>query len=67
MAEKALNINPISVVDGEKVTISDCGKALYEIDRELAKLSIQQREIERRKEALLTQGLIINELVRRIA
>jgi len=53
--------------NGEKVTISDCGKALDEIKREIDRLSLQQREIERRKEALLTQGLIINELVRRIA
>lgn len=53
--------------NGEKVTISDCGKALDEIDRELVTLSLQLKEINRKREALRTQALIINELVRRIA
>ena len=54
-------------INGEKVTISDCGKALDEIDREMTKLHLQLKEIERKREALRTQARIIQELVRHLA
>jgi len=53
--------------NGDKVTVSDCGKALDEIAREIDALKLQTKEIDRRIQALRTQALIINALVRRIA
>lgn len=48
----------------EKVTISDCGKALDEIERQIAQLTFEKLSIERKSQALKTQGLIISNLVR---
>lgn len=50
-----------------KVTISDCGKAVDEIEREIAKLLLDKIEVERKIAALRTQGLMITELTRHIA
>lgn len=50
-----------------KVTISDCGKALEAIDREVQELNRKKTDIERKVASLLTQGRIIHELVRRLA
>ena len=48
----------------EKVTISDCGKALDEIERQIAHLTFEKLSIERKIQALKTQGLIISNLMR---
>ena len=47
-----------------KVTISDCGKALDEIERQIAHLTFEKLSIERKSQALKTQGLIISNLMR---
>lgn len=49
------------------VTISDCGKALEAIGREIQELNRKKVDIERKITSLLTQGRLIHELVRRIA
>ena len=48
----------------EKVTISDCGKALDEIENQIQQLNREKISIERKIQALKTQGLIITNLVR---
>lgn len=57
----------MTVYPSTSVTISDCGKALEAIEKEIQELSRRKTEIERKIEALLTQGRMIHELVRRIA
>ena len=51
---------------GTKVTLSDCAKALEEIDREVEKLERDKKEVERKIAALKTQGLIISQLARQL-
>ena len=48
----------------EKVTISDCGKALDEIENQIQQLNREKISIERKIQALKTQGLIITNLAR---
>ena len=49
-----------------EVTLSDCGKALDTIAREMEKLERDATAIRRRIEALRTQGLLIKELARKL-
>ena len=49
-----------------KVTISDCAKALDEIEREIEKLQSDKKEVERKITALRTQGLMISQLVKHL-
>lgn len=48
------------------VTLSDCSKALNAIEEQIEDLKRQKTQIERNINALLTQGLLINQLIRRI-
>lgn len=56
--------NPVEVT---KVTLSDCGKALNSIEAELQRLDREKTELNRKEAALRTQGLMISELIRRLA
>lgn len=47
-----------------QVTVSDCGKALDTIEREIEDLKRRKVAIQRKIDALLTQGLLIRQLVR---
>ena len=47
-----------------QVTLSDCGKALDTIEREIEDLKRRKVAIQRKIDALLTQGLLIKQLVR---
>lgn len=49
-----------------KVTISDCAKALDEIEREIEKLQSDKKEVERKITALRTQGLMVSQLVKHL-
>ena len=49
------------------VTISDCAKALSSIEAELDALAREMTTLERKIAALRTQGLMISELIRRLA
>ena len=51
---------------GEKVTLSDCSKALNAIEDEIDVLKRQQIETQRKIDALLTQGRMIKQLSRLI-
>ena len=50
----------------EKVTISDCANALNAIDEQIEKLTRDKTAIQRAIDALRTQGLLINQLVKRL-
>lgn len=50
----------------EKVTLSDCAKALNAIEDEIDVLKRQQIETQRKIDALLTQGRMIKQLSRLI-
>lgn len=49
-----------------KVTLSDCGKALSEIEAEVQRLQREKLSVERKIAALMTQGRLISELARRV-
>lgn len=51
---------------GEKVTISDCGKALDELEYQIKLLTLERANIDRKIAALRTQGMLINALVKMI-
>jgi len=53
--------------DGDAVTLSDCGKALDEIDRELKWLEGQEKETLRRMGALQTQAKMIRMIARQLS
>ena len=61
-----LRSNPVPR-DGESVTLSDCGKALDEIERELESLKRQEKETLRRMEALQTQAKMIRMIARQLS
>ena len=48
---------------GEKVTISDCARALNAIEREIEALERDRLETQRRIDALRTQGRVIAQLM----
>lgn len=48
----------------EKVTVSDCCRAIDSIEAELTKLSAERREVERKIEALSTQRALILKIVK---
>lgn len=54
-------------VHGERVTLSDCAIALNSIDAEIEAQKREKTVIERKLEALRTQGLVIRELSRRLS
>ena len=51
---------------GEKVTISDCARALNAIEREIEALERDRLETQRRIDALRTQGRVIAQLMSRV-
>ena len=51
-------------VDVQRVTLSDCGRALDSIETELCRLEAQKREVERKIAALRTQALMILKVAR---
>ena len=51
-------------MNGEPVTISDCGRALQEIEEQIAHLKRQKIAVDRKIEALRTQGFLISKLVK---
>ena len=55
------------MVEVSKVTLSDCGKALSEIEAEVQRLQREKLSVERKIAALMTQGRLISELARRVA
>ena len=60
MFSNSISVEPAM---GEKVTISDCAKALNAIESEIESLERTRLETQRRIDALRTQGRVIAQLM----
>ena len=57
-------MNTPATVNESQVTISDCGRALEQLDNEMQQLKCQQASTQRKIDALYTQSQLIRQLVR---